>query len=302
VLKQQPANAEARFARAQIFQAAENWVEARKNFQILLDAGGAEKDVVLAKEEIGWCLVNEGKLEKGRDVLEEVVETRDASWEAEQKDEEAMPRARAWWRLGRTAWMIGGRLLLASWLHQLKDLRLDDESRQHAEEWFMASIRALPTFASAYTSLGICYSSAPSPDEDRALKCFQKAFELDPTEADAARRLAIGYANDEEWASVRTIATRVMEGEGGVEGVAGGEVMNPKGRFAPKNGWAWKALGSTEMVSNAFIQGFIADIIDSTIGIMPKRARRIKLLFVPTRMMFPLGSSSANHTSNVGGI
>ena len=112
----------------------------------------------------------------------------------------------------------------------------------------MASIRALPTFAPAYTSLGICYSSATPPDTERALKCFQKAFELDATEADAARRLAIGYANDDEWASVRIIATRVMEGEGGVEGVAGAEIISAKGRLAPKNGWAWKALGSTEVV------------------------------------------------------
>jgi superkiller protein 3 len=113
----------------------------------------------------------------------------------------------------------------------------------------MASIRALPTYAPAYTSLGICYSSANPPDNDRAQRCFQKAFELDPTEADAAHRLAVAVANEDEWASVRTIAMRVMQGEGGVEGVAGGQVLNLQGRFAPKNGWAWKALGSTEMVN-----------------------------------------------------
>jgi superkiller protein 3 len=108
VLEDQPTNTEARFARALIFQASGNWVEARKNFQILLDAGGDEKKMVTAKEEVGWCLVNEGKLEPGRDVLEKAVELRDARWEQEGKDDEAMPRARAWWRLGRTEWMIGG--------------------------------------------------------------------------------------------------------------------------------------------------------------------------------------------------
>ena len=113
----------------------------------------------------------------------------------------------------------------------------------------MASIRALPSFAPPYSALGMCYLDASPPDMDRALKCFQKAFELDPTETDAARRLAQGYADDDEWARVREVATRVMEGEGGVEGVAGGDNVNAKGRFAPKNGWAWKALGSTEMVS-----------------------------------------------------
>ncbi|OCF43903.1 superkiller protein 3 [Kwoniella heveanensis CBS 569] len=230
VLKNFPENREARFARAQIHQAAGKWAYARKEFQTLLDADTDEKSTVAAREELGWCLVNEGELEKGRDVLEEVVAVRDAHYEKDGKDDEAFPRARAWWRLGQTEWTIG-----------------DAESRGHAEEWFMASIRALPTFAPPYTSLGICYSSASPPDEERALKCFQKAFELDATQTEAARRLAIGYANEDEWALVRTIAVRVMEGEGGLDGVAGGEVMNAKGRFAPQNGWAWKALGSTEM-------------------------------------------------------
>jgi superkiller protein 3 len=109
-------------------------------------------------------------------------------------------------------------------------------------------MRALPTYAPAFSALGLCYASATPPDDERALKCYQKAFELDPTEADAARLLATGYADDDEWAQVRLIANRVMEGEGGLDGVAGGAAMNPTGRFAPKNGWAWKALGATEMV------------------------------------------------------
>ncbi len=167
---------------------------------------------------------------------------------------------------------------------------VDDESRKHAEEWFMASIRALPTFASAYTSLGICYSSTTPPDDVRALKCYQKAFELDATEADAARRLATGHANDDEWASVRIIATRVMEGEGGVEGVAGGEVLNPKGRFAPKNGWAWKALGSTEVVGfiHLWLKRYLS-IQFSITATMPKRLKRIKWLSARIRTMSPLG-------------
>lgn len=233
VLKTDPNNYEARFANAQILEAASDWAGAQEEFQKLLDHGGDDKQMTAAKEELGWCLVNQGKLTEGRDVLEEVVELRDTRKEQEGKDDEAYPRARAWWRLGRTEWMIGG-----------------DEARTQAEEWFMASLRADASFAASYTALGICYAEAHSPpDTERALKCFQKAFELDATEADAARRLAYGYADEDEWAQVRAIATRVMEGEGGVEGVAGGAVVNATGRFAPTNGWAWKALGSTEMVS-----------------------------------------------------
>ncbi|RXK41621.1 hypothetical protein M231_01120 [Tremella mesenterica] len=230
VLSQQMNNLEARFARARILQTEGRWAEAREEFQIMLDSGPEEREAVAAREEIGWCLVNEDKLSEGRDVLEEVVQLRETRKEQDSNDDEAYARARGWYRLGRCEWLIG-----------------DEENRQHAEEWFMASCRALPSYAPAYTSLGICYESNIPPDEDRALKCFQKAFELDATEVEAARRLVIGYADDDEWALVRGIAMRVMEGEGGVEGIAGGDVLNAKGRFAPKNGWAWKALGSTEM-------------------------------------------------------
>jgi superkiller protein 3 len=234
VLETDPADFEARFAVGQIAQFADDWSSARDHFQTLLDVGGDEKEMVAAREELGWCLVNEGKLAEGRDVLESVVEVRDTRKEQEGADDEAPQRARAWWRLGRTEWMIG-----------------DAGSREHAEEWFMASLRADASFAPAYTALGICYAEGHSPpDTERALKCFQKAFELDATEAEAARRLAFGYADDDEWAQVRAIATRVMEGEGGVEGIAGGAVMNAAGRFAPMNAWAWKALGSTEMVGS----------------------------------------------------
>jgi hypothetical protein len=56
---------------------------------------------------------------------------------------------------------------------------------------------------SSFTAIGIWYlECATPPDEERASKCFQKAFELDATEAEAARRLATGYAMEGEWALV----------------------------------------------------------------------------------------------------
>ena len=75
---------------------------------MLLNQGGDEREMVAAREELGWCFVSEGKLEQGREMLEEVVEMRDSRWKQGGKEDEALPRARAWWRLGRTEWMIGG--------------------------------------------------------------------------------------------------------------------------------------------------------------------------------------------------
>jgi superkiller protein 3 len=120
VLTSDPSNSAARFARAQVFQYAGNWNEARKTFQKIIDTpesqeGSAWKEEaqrrVAAREEVGWCLVNEGSLEGGREVLEAIVQERDGKWEEDGKKdgEDAIVRARAWWRLGRAEWLIGGK-------------------------------------------------------------------------------------------------------------------------------------------------------------------------------------------------
>ena len=105
----------------------------------------------------------------------------------------------------------------------------------------------MPSFAPAFTSLGIYYSEVASPpDPSRASKCFQKAFELDPRETDAAQRLAQGFAEEREWDLVEVVARRTIDGEGGLEG--GVDAVAPA-RYLPLNAWAWKALGVVELVS-----------------------------------------------------
>ena len=110
---------------------------------------------------------------------------------------------------------------------------------------FFTSLRRSPSCAPAFTSLGIYFSDVASPPNPaRASKCFQQAFELDPREAEAARRLALGLADEREWDLVEVVARRVIEGEGGT--VDGPETASP--RFQPLNAWAYKALGVVELV------------------------------------------------------
>lgn len=82
-------------------------------------------------------------------------------------------------------------------------------------------------------------------DPIRASKCFQKAFELDPRESMAAKRLAGGFADDGEWELVEVIAKRAIEGEGGLDS---GFKEGAPGAL-PKNSWAWAAVGVVELVS-----------------------------------------------------
>jgi superkiller protein 3 len=111
---------------------------------------------------------------------------------------------------------------------------------EDAYKCFIAALKRAPTFAPAFTALGVYYAEhAAPPDPARASKCFQKAFELDPREADAARRLAEGFADEREWDLVDVVARRTIEGEGGAE---------PTSRYLPMNAWAWKAVGAVELV------------------------------------------------------
>ncbi len=50
-----------------------------------------------------------------------------------------------------------------------------------------------------------------------ALKCFQKAFELNAREADAARQLAEGFLEEQEWDLVKVVMNRTIEGKGRFE-------------------------------------------------------------------------------------
>lgn len=107
-----------------------------------------------------------------------------------------------------------------------------------------------PSFAPAFTSLGIYYLESADPsDPTRASKCFQKAFELDPRETEAARRLAHSFADEREWDLVEVVARRTIEGEGGLGGGLGNAEANAIAKHKPTNAWAWKALGVVELVS-----------------------------------------------------
>lgn len=127
-------------------------------------------------------------------------------------------------------------------------------AREEAYRHYITSLKKWASFAPAFTALGIYYlEHASPPDTARASKCFQKAVELDPREAEAARRLAHGFAEEREWDLVEVIARRTIEGEGGW---AGGDGRSSSAemeatavaRHKPTNSWAWKALGIVELV------------------------------------------------------
>jgi superkiller protein 3 len=89
--------------------------------------------------------------------------------------------------------------------------------------------------APAYTSLGLFYADVAN-DAPRAYKCFQKAFELDAGEVEAAERLAQDFADTRQWELVEVVARRVLSAS--------------RKRLATKRELSWphRALGVAELV------------------------------------------------------
>ncbi|OCH91806.1 TPR-like protein [Obba rivulosa] len=234
VLEQDPENIPCLMGRGYIMQFARKWDEARKLFRKVADLIPDDLDTGLrAKEEAAWCQVNMDELDSGAAALQAVLDVLDGL------EDRSTDKARCRWRLGKSYWEMG------------------DDYREEAYKHFITSLKRSPSFAPAFTSLGIYYAEfASPPDPNRASKCFQKAFELDPREAEAARRLAEGFAEEQEWDLVEVVARRTIDGEGGLEG---GANAAPASRYLPLNSWAWKAVGVVELIRRNYapaIQAF----------------------------------------------
>ncbi|KAH9058809.1 TPR-like protein [Lactarius vividus] len=230
VLTQDPNHVDCLMGRGFVFQYAVKWLEAASCFSRVCGTLPEERrERIRAQEEHAWCEVQLHHFDKAIVEMRKVIELLD---DKEDSDED---KSRIYWRLGRAYWEMG------------------TDHREEAFQLFITSLKYSSSFAPAYTSLGIYYSEvANPPDPIRASKCFQKAFELDAREGDAARRLAEGFAEEREWDLVEVVANRTIEGEGGFEDSQ--EVI--AGRYLPVNAWAWKASGVNQGNFPSAIQAF----------------------------------------------
>ncbi|KAK4701573.1 superkiller protein 3, partial [Phenoliferia sp. Uapishka_3] len=248
-------------AKAYVLQYAEKWLLAVAAWDQVLSSSpttsSAETEV---KAERSWCLFNAGELESAHQAMLEVVETlearkavRDEEKKVKEKarskaglergegveegetTSEALERATAHWRLGQCLWELG---------------ETDPDQNAPAYDAFIASVLATPTFAPAFTSLGIYYQTVEPPDYSRSSQCFSKAFELDDGQEVAARYLAEEFSEIGDWSLVEVVARRVVDGAGGKSALGG--------KAAQRLSWAWKAIGGAELNSKKYPQAIVA--------------------------------------------
>ncbi|KLO19533.1 TPR-like protein [Schizopora paradoxa] len=236
VLSIDPTNKLALMGRGLIMQAAKRWKDAASLFLQVYNRA-EESDTLKdgALEEHAWCILHDGEADAAITELQQVRDNLD------DVDGNGEAKARIWWRLGECFWRSG------------------DASREDAYKHYITALKHWPTYAPAFTSLGIYYLESDTPDPKRASKCFQKAFELDARETEAARRLADGFAEEREWDLVEVVAKRTIEGEGGLGGGFNEAAVVAGTRGSATNVWAWKAMGVVDLNNRKYpsaIQAF----------------------------------------------
>jgi len=249
ILSSDPHNVPSLMGRGYIMQRLGKWDDAATMFAgVLMQLPEDDPEAIRAKEEHAWCLIQVDAIEEGITELNVAV----GSLQDFEGKEEDM--ARCLWRLGQAFWKRGG-----SFTHPFHTLFAEVVLADHFEEayrHYIKSLKCLPSFAPAFTSLGIYYlEAAQPPDPNRASKCFQKAFELDAREGYAAQRLAEGFAEEREWDLVEVVAKRTIEGEGGAEEGSSETEVAAAARYLPTNAWAWKAMGVVYIVSRMCPKG-----------------------------------------------
>ncbi|KAF2427689.1 putative antiviral protein [Tothia fuscella] len=177
--------------------------------------------------EAAWCRALNGDLEGGLKELERLLE----KIEPEERD----LRSETLYRIGKCQW-------------DLDPLRANRKDRQGPYARFLASIRSNINYAPAYTMLGIYYADY-AKDKKRARQCFQKAFELSPSEVEAAERLARSFADQGDWDIVEIIAQRVVES---------GKTRPPPGSKKKGFSWPYSALGVVQMNKQEYQQGIVS--------------------------------------------
>lgn len=182
--------------------------------------------------ELAWCRALNGDYQTGLDQLQDYLEypQMDAS---KQRGREL--RAQTLYRIGVCIW-------------ELDPSKAARKSRQGAYAKFLAAIKANPNYAPAYTKLGIFYEDY-NKDRKRARQCFQKAFELSPSEIVAAERLARSFADQGEWDIVEVVSQRVVDS---------GKVRQTPGSKKKGVSWPYSALGVVQMNKQEYQKSIVS--------------------------------------------
>ncbi|KAF7590726.1 Superkiller protein 3 [Aspergillus hancockii] len=122
------------------------------------------------------------------------------------------------------------------------------KDRNGAYANFLAAIQTSISYAPAYTSLGLFYADYKK-DKGRARRCFHKAFEISPSEVEAAERLARAFADQKEWDLVEAVSQRVVDS---------GKAKPAPGSKRKGYSWPYAALGTVQINKQQYARSIVS--------------------------------------------
>lgn len=200
----------------------------KKSAEILQAVLKEDENNMMVLFEYSWCLVLLGSPKQGRVGLMKFLKSLTGNNVLTQDY-----KAQAWWRIGESYWLAKANV------EKKKDPEALEELFNSCFDAFTNSLKANPNYASSYTSLGKLYLA--NGDKTKASKCFLKAFELDGSEIEAAKELAIEFSTSNHWELVEVVASRVLESER-VRYIGSDKALV----------WPYRVLGLTELNNHNF--------------------------------------------------
>ncbi|OQV00421.1 Tetratricopeptide repeat-containing protein isoform 1 [Cladophialophora immunda] len=210
-----------------IYEDDEDYAEAVKFFH---QAAERDPDNARIKIELAWCRAHNGQLRDGLEELQEVL----SAIESERQQNLSMKSVTLY------------RIAYCYWHIETSAAARKDKSGPY--QFLIASIKADPSYAPAYTLLGI-YFQDYGRSKARARVALQKAFELSTSELEAAHRLAKTFADNSEWDLVELVAQRV---------VTSGKARPAPGSKKKAHSWPFTALGVVQMNKQHYAQAIVS--------------------------------------------
>ncbi|KAH0543323.1 hypothetical protein FGG08_002386 [Glutinoglossum americanum] len=228
ILKRAPTSTPALIGVGLILEVQEDYIDA---IDFLTRALIGDATNIRIKAEAAWCKALNGDYSLGQEELESCLPKIEASG-PQARD----LRALILYRIGICIW-------------NRDSSAASRKDRKGAYARFLAALQANINFAPAYTTLGIYYADY-AKDRKRARKCFQKAFELSPSEVLAAERLARAFADQGDWDLVEIVSQRVVDS---------GKVRPTPGSKKQKGiSWPYAALGVVELNRQEYAKSIIS--------------------------------------------
>lgn len=216
VLARKPQKTEALLGIGLIYEEDENYAEAVKFLSRALDRDPENTRIRL---EYAWCRALDKDLEGGLEELEAI-----SSLVEEQESPSLAMKAEILYRIAYCKWHID----------PSAKARKD---KMGAYRFLLASLKANPNYAPAYTLLGF-YFKDYARNKARMRTAFQKAFDLSSSELTAAEQLAQMFSLEAEWDLVELVAKQVVDS---------GKARPAPGSKKKAYSWPYAALGVVQM-------------------------------------------------------